>query len=93
MEKPYFSNLEENKQTSMSQRQYNLQVPYDDDTAKIDVDQRFMLEIINGKPKTYRVTCVDINTERYSLDGSIRGFLLLNIEQDQYNPEKDNIEK
>lgn len=92
MSKPYFSNLEQNKKTTISQREYKMQIPYDEETALIDVDKRFMLEFIGKEPKTYRVTCVDTMTERYQLDGSIQGFLIINLEQDQYIAERDNIE-
>lgn len=88
--KPYFSNLEQNKKTTISQREYKMQLPYDEETSLIDVDKRLMLEFIGPEPKTYRVTCVDTMTERYQLDGSTQGFLVLNLEQDQYIPEKDN---
>lgn len=90
--KPYFSNLEQNKKTTISQREYKMQLPYDEETALLDVDKRLMLEFVGAEPKTYRVTCVDTMTERYQLDGSTQGFLVLNLEQDQYIPEKDNPE-
>ena len=49
-----------------------------------------MLEEINGQPKTYRITCVDGMTERYDRDNQQTGFLVLNLEQDQYNQDTDN---
>lgn len=90
--KPYFSDLSEEKIYSESKREYKMQLPYDDETSLLDVGKRFMLENINGKPRTYRVTCVDTMTERYDSDGSIKGFLVVNYEQDQYNESTDNAE-
>ena len=49
-----------------------------------------MLEIIGGKPRTYKVSSVDAMTERYYEDGVIRGFLVLNVVQDLYDPKTDN---
>ena len=91
-EKPYFSNLEEDKKMSVSTREFKIQVTYNEETSIINVGKRFMIDIINDEPKTYRVTSVDSISERYDLDGEIRGFIIWNIEQDQYNPETDNKE-
>lgn len=62
-------------------------------SANTILDKRFMLEIINGEPKTYVTTSVDQSTERYELHGKTQGFLVLNIRQDQYNSKTDNAEK
>lgn len=51
-----------------------------------------MLETIAGNPCTYKVTSVDSVTERFYEGGSTRGFLVLNVTQDLYNPETDNAE-
>lgn len=92
MEKPYFSNLEEENQISVSTREFKVQMRYDAETSKIDIGKRLMLEIIDGKPKTYRITSVDSMTERYVQDDEITGFVVINIEQDAYKPETDNQE-
>lgn len=93
LSKPYYANNKELIVTSLSQREYKVQMPFDDETALIDLDKRFMLEIINGEPKTYVTTSVDQSTERYELHGKTQGFLVLNIRQDQYNSKTDNAEK
>lgn len=93
LSKPYYANNKELVMTSLSQREYKVQMPFDDETALIDLDKRFMLEIINGEPKTYVTTSVDQSTERYELHGKTQGFLVLNIRQDQYNSKTDNAEK
>ena len=51
-----------------------------------------MLEIIGKTPRTYRLTSVDSMTERYDYNGETSGFLVINVEQDAYNPKTDNSE-
>ena len=92
VDKPYFSNLSENKMLSISSREFKLQMPYDDETAQLDVGKRLMLEIIGGNPKTYRVTCIDQMTERLDRNNALIGFIVINVEQDMYNPETNNKE-
>ena len=76
----------------MSDREFKIQIAYDEETSLLDLDKRFMLEIIAGRPRTYKVTSVDAITERFHQSGEIRGFLVLNVTQDLYNPETDNAE-
>ena len=89
MQKPYFSNLEDLRTVEVSSREFKILITDDELTSKFDVGHRFMLEIINGKPKTYRVTSVDVHTGMVVLDGVKQGFLIVNIEEDQYNPNSD----
>lgn len=93
VDKPYFSNLNENNLMSVSSREFQIKIPYDEESSLIDIGKRLMLEEINGKPKTYRVTCVDAMTERYDRNNEQTGFLTLNLEQDQYDSSTDNNEK
>lgn len=88
-EKPYYSNLDEAKPLTVSSREYKIQVTFDEETSLIDIDKRFMLEIIGESPKTYKVTSVDTITDRFYMSGDIRGFLVLNVTQDLYNPKTD----
>lgn len=92
VQKPYYSNIDENDVISTSSREFKVQMPYDEESSLIDVDKRFMLEIIAGEPKTYRCTSVDSTTERYDHEGGLRGFLVINLTQDQYNKDVDNAE-
>ena len=92
IEKPYTSNITTNNMISYSSREFKIQMPFDENTSKINIGQRFMLEIINGEPKTYKVTSVDQMTGRFDYDGQQIGFLILNAEQDLYNSETDNVE-
>lgn len=93
VEKPYYSNLEENKQMSFSTREFRIQMPFDEYSANLNIGKRLMLEIVNGVPKTYRITSIDQMTSRIDYNGEQVGFLSFNVEQDLYNPETDNKEK
>lgn len=93
VEKPYYSNLAAHPRIEVSTREFKAQIPYTDESCLIDIGKRFMLEIIGGEPKTYRVVSVDSMTQRFDRDGEIKGFIILNLEQDLYNPQTDNIEK
>lgn len=88
--KPYTSNIEEGMAIATSNREFKIQIPYDEETIQIDLDRRFLLEVINGQPKAYKVTSVDAQTNRYQdIDG---GFLIWNLSQGEYNPATDNVE-
>ncbi len=93
VEKPYYSNLKENNSIGYSTREFRIQMPFDDYSSKLNVGKRLMLEVINGVPKTYRVTSVDQMTGRIDYKNEQVGFLSFNVEQDLYNPETDNLEK
>lgn len=93
VEKPYYSNLEENKTLSYSTREFRIQMPFDEYSANLNIDKRLMLEIVNGMPKTYRITSIDQMTSRIDYNGEQVGFLSFNVEQDLYNPDTDNAEK
>ena len=92
LSKPYYSNLTESKHMTTSSREFKVQMPYDYETCLIDLDKRFMLDIIDGEPKCYKCSSVDANTERYDVNGETVGFLVLNLEQDQYNKDTDSLE-
>lgn len=86
--KPYTSNIDEGMVLSVSNREFKVQLPYDNETRLLDLDKRFMLEIIDGKPRTYKCTSVDQNTNKYQdIDG---GFIVLNLTQDESGQENDN---
>lgn len=93
VEKPYYSNLEENKTLSYSTREFRIQMPFDEYSANLNIGKRLMLEIVNGMPKTYRITLIDQMTSRIDYNGEQVGFLSFNVEQDLYNPDTDNAEK
>ena len=93
VEKPYYSNLEENKTLSYSTREFRIQMPFDEYSANLNIGKRLMLEIVNGVPKTYRITSIDQMTSRIDYNGEQVGFLSFNVEQDLYNPDTDNAAK
>ena len=88
--KPYTSNIDFGTVVSTSNREYKIQIPYDDETRMVDIDKRFLLETVDNAPKAYTVTSVDTLTNRYEdIDG---GFLIWNLKQGEYNPATDNAE-
>ena len=88
--KPYTSNVTNGTQISVSNREYKVQLPYDEETKLIDLDKRFMLESIDGKPRTYSCTSVDQQTNVYQdLDN---GFIIWNLSQDDAGQPGDNLE-
>lgn len=79
--KPYTSNIDEGNVLTTSNREFKVQLPFDEETKLLDLDKRFMLEIINGKPRTYKCTSVDQQTNKYQdIDG---GFIVINLSQDE----------
>ncbi|OUN23653.1 hypothetical protein B5G34_00730 [Flavonifractor sp. An82] len=90
MTKPYTSNVTNGTQISVSNREYKVQIPYDDETKLVDLDKRFMLELINGKPRTYSCTSVDQQTNVYQ--DLENGFIVWNLSQDEACHPNDNID-
>ena len=89
-QKPYTANIDRGKIISVSSREYKIQMPYDEETALLDIGRRFLLDKIGQSAKSYAVTSVDSITNRYA-DAS-GGFLILNLTQDQFNPRYDSAE-
>jgi len=75
-----------------SEREYSASIPYNDETANIEVGQRFLIEHIANRPKAYRVTSVDVLSSAYILNGVKVGIVIINLEQDLYNPLTDDAE-
>lgn len=92
VDNPYSNSLDTSATLTESQRQFKIKMPYDRESALIDLDKRFMLETIGGMPRTYHTVAIDSMTERYDYDGDIKGFLSINVKQDAYNPKTDNKE-
>ena len=90
MTKPYTSNVTNGTQISVSNREYKVQIPYDDETKLVDLDKRFMLELINGKPRTYICTSVDQQTNVYQ--DLENGFIVWNLSQDEACHPNDNVD-
>lgn len=88
--KPYYSNIKEGTVITTSQREYKIQIPYDEETILVNIDRRFILEMIDNKPKAYKLTSSDTITNQY--EGIEGGFLVWNLEQDQFDKNTDNEE-
>lgn len=88
--KPYTSNVTNGTQVSLSNREYKVQVPYDAETRLIDLDKRFMLELIDGRPRTYSCTSVDQQTNVYQ--DLENGFIVWNLSQDEAGHPDDNVD-
>lgn len=87
-EKPYSTNVADGLTIGTSTREYKIRIPYDEETMQVDLDRRFLLEVIAGVPRAYKLTSTDTVTNRYvDIDG---GFLVWNMEQTEYNPLVDN---
>ncbi len=88
--KPYTSNIDKGKEVNTSNREFKIMIPFDEETSLVDVDKRFLLEIIAGQPKVYKCTCVDTITNKFQdIKG---GFLIWNLTQSEYNNAADNAE-
>lgn len=85
------ANIDEGKVLSTSSREFQVKLPFDEETSLIDLGKRFMLEKINGKPRTYSVTCVDSLTSRFEGAEKDEGLLIWNITQDEAGRENDNL--
>ena len=60
--KPYYSNLYESDHVITTTREFKIQLPYDFESSLIDLDKRFILDVINGRPRVYKCASVDANT-------------------------------
>ncbi len=88
-QKPYASNLDSGKVITASSRDYVMQIPYDAETAMLELNHRFLLEKINGKAKAYKLTSINTLTGRSGGDDS-EGYMIFDFEQDVFNAETDN---
>lgn len=88
--KPYSANMRSENIVSTPTGRYNLRVSYDDETQAIDIGKRFMLEVVNGIPKCYKIEFADILSYYYADMG---GCIEWTIVSDEYNANRDNISK
>lgn len=88
--KPYTSNIHEGMVVANSNREYKVQIGFDEETILVGLNRRFLLEQIDNEPKAYEVVSVDTITNRYEDAGG--GFLVWNLSQHEYNPATDNAE-
>ena len=91
LSRPYSATVNKDYEIITSKREFKILIPWDDDTKLVDVDDRFLLEIIAGEPKSYHITSVDQMTNQF--DGDEGGYITWGLTQDvAYTPEKDNVE-
>lgn len=90
MYRPYTANSFGDKKLEVSDREFKVYVAYDEDTCKVDIGKRFILENIAGDYKVYEIIAVDHNSHAYEEEKT--GYIVWNIEQAQFNPDIDNIE-
>lgn len=85
------SSITDGKYMAVSGREYEIQVPYDSETMLVDIDKRFMLEIINGNPRTYKIFSVNGLTNHYE-DISRQGIITWSLIQDGANHSGDRVD-
>lgn len=86
---PYFvdnslPSLDENKVITVSSTNRKIKIPLDVLTRDFFIDKRFIGETFNDMPQCWKIV---------DLDGqSSRGLLIVSLEKDQYDENKDNLE-
>lgn len=89
--RPYSSAVNKDYEIITSKREFKVKIPWDNDTNLVDVDDRFLLEVIDGEPKSYHITSVDQMT--YQFDGDEGGYIVWSLVQDTaYTPTTDRID-
>lgn len=85
----YNSGEEAFKTITIGYNQLLIYIPLNDDTVGFKSDDRFFIDNNKVNPKTYRATRVDTVTGTFNGVG----YVIALVTEDQYNPERDNIEK
>ncbi|HOA81625.1 MAG TPA: hypothetical protein PKK61_11285 [Defluviitaleaceae bacterium] len=78
------SKIEENESFDTSASSKKIILPLDTNTREFYIDKRFMGEVFNDIPQCWKIT--DLNAE------SKRGLLVVSLEKDEFNPNRDNKE-
>jgi hypothetical protein len=78
------SKIEENESFDTSASSKKIILPLDTNTREFYIDKRFMREVFNDIPQCWKIT--DLNAE------SKRGLLIVSLEKDEFNPNRDNKE-
>ena len=82
------SGINESKIVTVLNGQYNILLPYDNDTISVSIGKRFMVDIIGGQPICYKL--VDVKINKYpDIDG---GIIEWRLESDEYQVDNDNID-
>lgn len=85
----YNSGEEAFKTITIGYNQLLIYIPLNDDTVMFKSDDRFFIDNNKIEPKVYRATRVDTVTNAYAGIG----YVTVLATEDQYNSERDNIEK
>ena len=90
-ERPYATGINEGKVVSVPDRAFRVKLPYDSETIQVDIGKRVVLEVINGKQKTYELEMPDLNTNKFQ--DSEGGFIVWNLKfSSDIDPLRDNLE-
>lgn len=88
IKKPYTTSVTSGNEVDISKGQYKVILPYDEETASMDLDRRLLVEKIGPEAKAYKITNADPTTD--VVDGMPGGLVTWTIQRDQYNPQLDN---
>lgn len=89
LRRPYSATIDGSDYIQYSIKEYRLLLPLDEDTKKLHVDHRLVMEESNGLPLTYIITAFDSLSEAYSGTETV---LAINVKQSA-STEKDNLEE
>lgn len=88
LRRPYSSTIDHNDYIQYSIKEYRIFLPLDEDTKKLHVDHRLVMEESNGIPLTYVITAFDSLSEAYSTTETL---LAINVQQTA-STEHDSLE-
>ena len=88
LRRPYSATIDHSDYMQYSIKEYRLLLPLDEDTKKLHVDHRLVMEESNGLPLTYVITAFDSLSEAYSGTETV---LAINVKQTA-STEEDNLE-
>lgn len=70
---------------------YKLYLPLDDETRKLKINKRFLIDIDHTKPTAYELTNVDVVTSIFDEDEKY-GIVIINVERSERADDRDNYE-
>lgn len=86
LRRPYSATIDGSDYMQYSIKEYRIFLPLDEDTKKLHVDHRLIMEESNGVPLTYVITAFDTLSEAYSATETV---LSINVKQTA-STENDN---
>lgn len=89
LRRPYSSTIDGSEYIQYSIKEYRLFLPLDEETKKLHVDHRIVMEESNGVPLTYTIVAFDSLSEAYSGTETV---LAINVKQTA-STENDNLEE